>query len=113
MCNPRRIRVRATQELAEAWDQEIRRQVTRRGAAAGEARVRESLADSVGGPTLTSLTAVLSRLDGWEEDGNGIFRHELDGGQIPFDPVARELEIIATATAEISVTAEAATVVSA
>lgn len=113
MCNPRRIRVRATQELAEAWEQEVWRQAIRRGRASGEARVREPLAGSVGGPTLAALTAVLSRLDGWEETEDGVFRHDLDGGQISFDPQTRELEIMATVTAEVSVTAEAATVVTA
>lgn len=113
MCNPRRIRVRATAELAEAWEQEVRRQATRSGRAAGEARVREPLAESVGGPTLTALTAVLARLDGWVEFPDGTFRHELDGGMITFDPQTRELEIVATVTAEVSVTEEAATTVTA
>lgn len=113
MCNPRRIRVRATRELAEAWEQEVRRQATRSGRTSGEARVRESLADSVGGPTLTALTAVLSRLDGWQELPDGSFSRELDGGVVTFDPQTRELEIVATVTAEVSVTGEASTVVSA
>jgi hypothetical protein len=113
MCNPRRIRVRATQELAEAWQQEVRRQAIRSGRTSGEARVRESLADSVGGPTLAALTAVLARLDGWVEFPDGTFRHELDGGHIVFDPATRELEITATVSAEVSVTEEASTVVAA
>jgi hypothetical protein len=113
MCNPRRIRVRATRELAEAWAQEVRRQATRTGSAAGEARVRESLADTVGGPTLTALTGVLGRLDGWTELDDGTFRHELDGGAIIFDPATRELEVTATVTAEVSVTEEASATVDA
>jgi hypothetical protein len=113
MCNPRRIRVRATRELAEAWAQEVRRQATRTGRATGEARVRESLAGSIGGPTLAALGGVLSRLDGWTETPDGIFVHELDGGTISFDPATRELEISATVSAEVSVTEEAATTVDA
>jgi len=113
MCNPRRIRVRATRELAEAWAQEVRRQATRTGRTAGQARVRESLADTVGGPTLAALTDVLTRRDGWTELPDGTFTHELDGGVLTFDPATRELEIIATVTAEVSVTAEAATAVEA
>lgn len=111
MCNPRRVRVRATRELAEAWEQEVRRQVVRQGRTVGEARVREPMEDSIGGPTLAALTAVLDRLDGWEEGPDGIFWHELDGGQISFDPATRELEIVATAAADITVTGEASTVV--
>jgi FtsH ternary system domain X2 len=111
MCNPRRIRVRATRELAEAWEQEVRRQVTRSGQATADARIRESLADSIGGPVLAALTDVLSRLDGWAESADGTFWQELDGGRITFDPATRELEIVATASAEVSVTGEAATTV--
>jgi hypothetical protein len=113
MCNPRRIRVRATRELAEAWEQEVRRQATRSGRTSGEARVRESLADSVGGPTLTALTAVLSARAGWAELPDGTFRHDLDGGHIIFDPQTRELEIVASVSAEVSVTGEASTSVAA
>src|SRR6516165_4739670 len=102
MCNPRRIRVRATRELAEAWAQEVRRQATRAGRATGEARVRESLANSIGGPTLAALGSVLSRLDGWTETPEGTFTRELDGGAITFDPATRELEISATVSAEVS-----------
>jgi FtsH ternary system-associated peptide len=113
MCNPRRIRVRATRELAEAWEQEVRRQVTRTGRAAGQAQITESLAGTVGGPTIAALTNVLSRLDGWTEFPDGTFRRELDGGMVSFDPGALELVITATVTAEVSVTEEAAETVEA
>ena len=111
MCNPRRVRVRATRELAEDWAQEVRRQVTRTGLAAGEARVRESLSDSVGGPTLAALTDVLARTGGWTARDDGTFAHELDGGVITFDPDTCELEITATVSTEVSVTGEASTTV--
>jgi hypothetical protein len=111
MCNPRRIIVRATRELAEAWEQEVRRQVTRRGSAVGEVRVREPLESSVGGPTLAALTAVLSRTEGWREDENGVFIHDLSGGYIAFHPGTRELEIVARETAEVSSVSEVVTTV--
>ena len=113
MCNPRRIRVRATRELAEAWAQEVRRQATRTGSAAGQARVSEPLADTVGGPTLAALTQVLARHAEWTEHPDGTFTHQLDGGVITFDPATRELEITATVTAEVTVTEEAAATVEA
>jgi hypothetical protein len=107
------VRVRATRELAEAWRQEVRRQVSRSGHAEGEARVREPLEDTVGGPTLTALASVLASLEGWVEDEDGVFRHDLDGGTIAFDPATRELEIVARIAAEISVTGVAAATVTA
>jgi hypothetical protein len=111
MCNPRRIRVRATRELAEAWEQEVRRQATRRGNAVAEVRVREPLDSTVGGPTLTALTAVLGRTEGWEQDADGRFRHQLTGGYIVFDPDTREIEIVARESAEVTATGEAAVTV--
>jgi hypothetical protein len=111
MCNPRRIRIRATREIADAWDQEVRRQVTRSGSAVGEVRVREPLESSLGGPTLTALAAVLGRTEGWQQDEAGVFRHEVSGGYIAFDPGSRELEIVARQSAEVTSVAEAATTV--
>ncbi|HUC23602.1 MAG TPA: hypothetical protein VMA73_12915 [Streptosporangiaceae bacterium] len=111
MCNPRRVRVRATRQLAEAWEQEIRRQVTRSGDAVAEARVREPLESSVGGPTLAALASVLDRTAGWEQDANGVYRHALDGGYIAFDPDSRELEIVARQSGQVSAVGEAVTVV--
>jgi hypothetical protein len=111
MCNPRRVRVRATRELAHAWEQEIRRTVTRTGETTGEARVREPLADSVGAPALAALAGVLTRLPGWEEDEDGVFRHALHGGSLSYDPATRELEITARVSGRVTATGEAATVV--
>lgn len=113
MCNPRRIRVRATRELAEAWEQEVRRTVTRQGQAIAEARVREPLDSSVGAPTLTALVTVLSQTEGWEQDEEGVFRHELAGGYITFDPDSRVLEIVARASAEVRSVGEAVATVQA
>ncbi|MFD3928176.1 hypothetical protein [Streptomyces sp. NPDC058614] len=113
MCNPRRVRVRATRELAHAWEQEIRRRVTRTGETHGEARIREPLGDTVGLPALTALPAVLARTPGWEQDEDGLFRHVLHGGSIVYDPATRELEISARVAATVTASGEAATVVQA
>ncbi|MPY58423.1 molecular chaperone DnaJ [Streptomyces spongiae] len=109
MCNPRRVRVRATRELAHAWEQEIRRRVTRTGEAQGEARIREPLGESVGAPALAALPAVLARTPGWEQDEDGLFRHDLHGGSVVYDPATRELEISARVTATVTASGEAAT----
>jgi hypothetical protein len=111
MCNPRRIRVRATRRLAEAWDQEVRRRVELTGQAVGQARVRERLGATVGGPTLSALTRILGRTPGWAEGEDGVFRHPLDGGVMAFDPEARTLEIIARVTAEVRASGEAVKIV--
>lgn len=110
MCNPRRIRVRATRRLSEAWDEEVRRQVSLSSAASGEARVRERLGRSVGGPTLAALTRVLERTQGWQEGDDGIFTYQLDGGIVAFDPQSRELEIAARVEVRVEASGEAAAV---
>lgn len=111
MCNPRRIRVTATRNIAESWQQEIRRQVHRSGQAIGEARIREPLGATLGTPTLAALATVLARTPGWERSGEA-FQHPLDGGYIRYDPVARELEIVAIATATVEASGEETTTVS-
>jgi hypothetical protein len=107
MCNPRRIRVQATQELAEAWEQEVRRRVALRGQVTGEARVREPLGATLGAPTLAALNAVLDRTEGWHHDGEAL-RHELDGGYVRYHAATRELEIVAVATESVEAVGEAA-----
>lgn len=106
MCNPRRIRVRATRELAVAWEQEIRRRVVRSGQATGSARVCESLRGSVGAPTLAALPGVLARTPGWEETEDA-FRFSFDGGYVTYRPAVAELEIVATVSADIEAVGEA------
>ncbi|TQS46757.1 molecular chaperone DnaJ [Cryptosporangium phraense] len=110
MCNPRRVRVRASRTIEDAWEQQVRRQVVRRGTATGEARVRESLDATLGGPTLAALAGVLGRIPGWEQDGDS-FRHAVEGGYVAYHPQTREMEIVAQASADVQVTGDASEVV--
>ncbi|GAA3250408.1 molecular chaperone DnaJ [Dactylosporangium siamense] len=101
MCNPRRIRVSATRELNEAWQEQVERAVTRVGAAVGVARLREPLDATVGGPTLVMLERALAAADGWVQDGDA-FRRDLDGGYVTYHADTSELEIVAEVSAEVS-----------
>lgn len=111
MCNPRHIRVRAAMHLAQAWDQEVRRQVTLHGAATGRASIRESLAASMGVPVLNALDRVLDELDGWQARDGG-YRYDVDGGYAQYYPATGELEIVAELTAEVEARGAAGTTVS-
>lgn len=111
MCNPRRIRVRATAHLAEAWDQEVRRQVTLYGPAVGRAATRESLSASFGIPVLSALDRVLDQLDGWQPHDDG-YRHDVDGGYVYYHADTGELEIVAELRADVRAEGEAETTVS-
>jgi hypothetical protein len=110
MCNPRRVRVTATRNLAESWKQEVRRQVNRSGQATGAARVREPLSATLGTPTLAALASVLARTPGWERSGDA-FVHQLDGGYVRYDAARRELEIVAVATGTVEVSLDGSVVV--
>ena len=94
MCNPRRVRVRATHRLAEAWQDEVRRQVTVSGEARGRASMREQLDGSLGGPVLLALEQVLAESPDWQRVEGG-FRRQLDGGYLYYHADTRELEIVA------------------
>jgi hypothetical protein len=108
VCNPRRVQVHATRRLAEAWDQEVRRQVTLHGQAVGRAAVREQLAGTVGRPVLASLERVLEQADGWYEADGG-YRHDADGGYVIYHPDTMELEIVAELSSEVQGAGEAST----
>jgi len=94
MCNPRRVRARASALLDEAWEEVARRVVRLSGTAAGEARVREALDDSVGGLALECLGEVIASAAGWSSrDGSYFF--DLSDGHIAYHPDTNELEIVA------------------
>jgi hypothetical protein len=82
--------------------------VTRSGAAIGEARVREPLGSSVGAPALAALESVLDATPGWEHhEDDDTYRHDIDGGMVVYHPTTRELEIVATASDQVEVSADA------
>ncbi len=105
MCNPRRVRAKASRRLAEAWEHEIRRISTLSDTAVGETRVRERLDDSIGGMALTALETALAGRDDWDLV-DGAYRHQLDGGYVAYHLDSQELELVARLEAEIEATAE-------
>lgn len=107
MCNPRRIRVTATQQIEEGWERIVRRTVEMRGSVSGEARVRQALDDSIGGPALVMLEAILaSGHPDWAETQEG-YRCSVPGGYVVYRPSDRSLEMVATLESEVMVSGEA------
>jgi hypothetical protein len=95
MCNPRRVTVTATRELNRAWQREVERTVQLEAEVVGRARVRQSLAESLGAPALTALEMALAAGDEeWQEIDDG-YRHEVEGGYAVYAPERRTLEIVA------------------
>lgn len=111
MCNPRRVTIRATRRLAEAWDQEVRRQVTLHGEAVGRCAVRHALDASLGRPVLAHLERFLERSPEWTPMADG-YRNDVDGGYVYFDIVRHELEIVAEVREAIQASGEGTVTVS-
>ncbi|AFZ01318.1 hypothetical protein [Calothrix sp. PCC 6303] len=108
MCNPRRIRVTATRQLNEAWQREVSRTVELQGQVTGEARVRQPLDSTLGVPALKALESALAdENSGWTEVGEG-YRYDVEGGYVLYLVDEQALEIVATLSDEIQVSAQAA-----
>lgn len=96
MCNPRRVKVTATCDLAEAWQREVTRTVQLSGDVRGEARVRQDLGASVGEPARKALEhALRAGVEGWTPVEGG-YRRDVEGGYVVYLVEERVLEIVAT-----------------
>ena len=101
MCNPRRIEITATRQVAEAWAREVERVAEQAMTITGEARVRQALDASVAGPALAALERALEAgMPGWQAVEGG-YRHDVDGGHVIYSPETRTLEIVAVLADEV------------
>ncbi len=97
----------ATQQLCEAWQREVTRSVRVSGTVTGEARVRQSLDATLGGPSLRALeTALANENSGWRQVPEG-FRYDVEGGYVLYLVEERALEIVAVLEDSIQVSGEA------
>lgn len=106
MCNPRRIRISATRRINEAWQREVARVCELSTIVAGEARVRDAIASTVGRPALIALEQALANgCEGWTafEDG---YRFDVEGGFAYYSIDTQELEIVAILQDEVCVAGE-------
>jgi hypothetical protein len=108
MCNPRRIVITATRQIAEAWSREVQRAVRVSALVTGEARVTQQLATSVGAPVLDALDERLGNgIEGWERVERG-YRRPVRGGYVEYRTEDHVLEIVAVANDEVEAFGEAA-----
>lgn len=102
MCNPRRVSVTATRDLADAWEQEVCRTARVSGRVAGEARIRRPLAATMSDQVVRAFEGQLaSGAGGWQETPDGAYRVDLAGGYVVYRPDDRSLEIVARLEEEI------------
>ncbi|MEU7905052.1 hypothetical protein [Actinoplanes sp. NPDC049118] len=104
MCNPRRIRVRASRQLSEAWRAEVTRTAEATGTATGEARLVQPLGRSLPAPVRQRLVELLRADPAWRVVGDAL-RHDMPGGFVQYRPDTGEVEIVARVTSEFSVEA--------
>lgn len=101
MCNPRRVRVQATADIEQAWEETVNRTVELRQTLTREARVQQSLVDTLPEPVLQALEAALAAgCDGWS-CCDGLYWYSVPGGSMSYDPRDRQVEIVARLDAEV------------
>jgi hypothetical protein len=107
MCNPRRVRVAASQQVDLAWQAEVSRTIELCATVSGEARIRQGLDSELSPQTLRALEMALATPDsGWQEVEGG-YRRDVDGGHVVYLTDERALEIVATSSDEIRALGEA------
>ncbi|MEU7898004.1 hypothetical protein AB0B45_34730 [Nonomuraea sp. NPDC049152] len=97
MCNPRRVKVRATRRIAEAWRAEIERTVTASGEATGESRLTQPLRSMLGEGALRAFEQALGGDPRWEW-ADGEYRMRVPGGHVAYQPGVGDLEIVISLT---------------
>jgi hypothetical protein len=96
MCNPRRVTVTATRDIAEAWRREVSRTAELSEHIVGEARLRQALSSRLGTPALRALEArLVAGTSGWRAVAEG-YRYEVEGGYVLYRLDEQVLEIVAT-----------------
>ena len=101
MCNPRKIRVRASRRLAEAWQTEIARTAQVTETLTGEAHIIQPFGAGLAAPVRDRFAELLAADPDWQETGEG-FRHELQEGYLLYRPETGELEITANVSGEVT-----------
>ena len=101
MCNPRKIRVRASRRLAEAWQTEITRTAQVTDTLTGEAHIIQPFGASLAEPVRVRFAELLAADPAWQETGEG-YRYQLPNGYLLYRPETGELEITANVSGEIT-----------
>lgn len=101
MCNPRRIRLRATRTIAEEWRAEIVRTAAATGTATGEARLTQPLGDMLSPGLLRGFERAINADPAWDLVDD-TYRCAVPGGHGTYHPDSGELEIIVQISSEVS-----------
>jgi hypothetical protein len=92
MCNPRRVRVKATRTIAEAWRTEIHEAATARGDVNAEARLTQNIGDLLPARARQTFEKAMSESAEWTYSA-GEYTQVVPGGTVTYRPDTGELEI--------------------
>ena len=104
MCNPRRVRVRASSRLTRMWQEELRRTGRASTEVAGRATLRQPFGTQLGAAARRAFEAALGADTRWTWQ-DGVYRLDLANGTVAYHPDTGEIEM--TAWVNDVVTAEA------
>jgi hypothetical protein len=111
MCNPRRIVIHATEQMARAWQAELERTVRLNGTVTGEAHLGQSLASLLSPAALRGFERAVGIDPDWVLR-QGAYYLEIPGGTASYHPETGELEFTVQLTEELVGTGTGTAVVS-
>ncbi|MEU1626685.1 hypothetical protein ABZ746_15430 [Streptomyces sp. NPDC020096] len=97
MCNPRRVRVRASSRLTRMWQEELTRTGRATAEVMGEACLRQEFGNLLGEPARRAFEAALGADVRWTWRDDAYWL-ELDGGRVAYYPDTGEIEMTAQLT---------------
>ena len=98
MCNPRRVSVTATREVAEAWQVELERRVALSDTVVSELEISFPFGGTLGDRTRAVFESALGRDPHWTRTADGAHELRLTDGQVIYRPADGELVVRARLT---------------
>ncbi|MFG2132202.1 hypothetical protein ACGFNV_30925 [Streptomyces sp. NPDC048751] len=98
MCNPRRVRVTATREVAEAWQVELERRVALSDTVVSELEISFPFGGTLGDRTRAVFEGALARDPHWRETSDGAHELPLPDGTVTYRPADGTLVVRARLT---------------
>jgi hypothetical protein len=110
MCNPRRIRERATRQVSEAWRAAIERTARLNGTATGRAELSQPLGTMLGASARRAFEAAIASDSSWERRDDAYYM-AVPGGEACYRPGSGNLEISVELSAYVEAEGSATEVV--
>ena len=100
MCNPRTILMRATEQLAQAWQAELERTARVSGSATGEARLVQQVGTLLAPAALRAFERAVGADEHWSWRDDAYYL-DIPGGHASYRPASQELELVVELTEDL------------